>query len=173
MEEEYLKSNYTLLLNHKSEVANAHPSHKPNSKKLKIKANDNACGEDDPIFSMRLEKYDWKLVQEWDVKYLNQGYTTNKPEIWNKTSFSKNFTLFMERSITGFDYREKYYANMNDEKIDLNAEWAEWDRYNHRIIFAKKGKLFVYSKKNGEQEIQDLNHNKPEQIEAPKWAKEW
>jgi hypothetical protein len=58
-----------VLLNHKPAVAKPHEDHKPH--RLKVIPNRNARGEDDPIFSARLERDGWKLITPWKIE--NQG----------------------------------------------------------------------------------------------------
>lgn len=53
------KNNSVVLLNHKPEVAKPHKEHKPH--RLLVIPNKQAHGEDDPIFSQRLERDGWEL----------------------------------------------------------------------------------------------------------------
>src|SRR5215469_14197390 len=57
------QDNYTLLLNHRSHEAVPHPGHVPT--RIRVVPNPEAAGEDDPLYSDRLERDGWRLQQEW------------------------------------------------------------------------------------------------------------
>ena len=65
------KNDRVVLLNHKPEVSTPHKKHKPHRLLLVI-PNPQAHGEDDPIFSQRLERDGWQLREAWQVE--NRGY---------------------------------------------------------------------------------------------------
>src|SRR5579864_2896071 len=64
------KNARVVLLNHKPAVATPHKDHKPH--RLLVRPNSNANGEDEPIFSQRLERDGWKLITPWKIE--NRGY---------------------------------------------------------------------------------------------------
>jgi hypothetical protein len=103
------KSNRVLWLNHKPLVAIPHKDHLPVA--LRVENNPSACGEDDPIYSLRLERDGWKKVQ--DLKYewtgIAHGFKTHQPEIRVKASRrSAGIKLLMNRSISLFKSREGF-----------------------------------------------------------------
>src|SRR5215470_7738594 len=60
------KNNKVVLLNHRPEVAKPHKEHKPHG--LSVIPNKRAYGEDDPIFSQRLERDSWELKAPWRIE---------------------------------------------------------------------------------------------------------
>src|SRR5262249_25149233 len=138
------KSNRVLWLNHNPLVAIPHKDHLPVA--LRVENNPDACGEDDPIYSLRLERDGWRKTQDW--KYggaaTRHGFKTQQPEIRVK-HFRKHsgVSLVMSRSISGFKYREAFavLTREGETKI-LGAEWADWDAAG-RIVFARDGSLHV------------------------------
>lgn len=174
------KDNVTLFLNHNSEASKPHPKHKPEG--ITIIPNDDARGEDDPIFSMRLLKYNWEIVQKWDVKYFgfNQFYKTLNPEIREKINIKTKEKLFLERSLNFLTYKEEfYYQNAFNDKIKLyDVNWAEWDNLG-RLVIAKKGKMYIsnINERNinieNMEELINLNYSKPTLIKPNEWASNW
>lgn len=101
------KSNRLLWLNHKPLVALPHKDHQPTG--LRVESNPNACGEDDPIYSMRLERDGWKKRQEMKYEYVGHGFKTHQPELREKSSrHDSDFKLIMSRSISGFRYKRGF-----------------------------------------------------------------
>lgn len=172
------KSNRLLWLNHKPLVAVPHRDHVPVG--LRFEANPDACGEDDPIYSMRLERDGWMRVQDWKyvLPNLMDGYTTVQPDILEKArKTSQKMRLVMTRSISRYKYTETFSVkNGNDESELGKAEWADWD-YAGRLVFARRGRLYAADLSAfpdiRETEIVDLNPLKPEPIKAPQWSKTW
>lgn len=169
----------TVWLNHKPAVAKPHPKHMP--KKLKVIPNPSARGEDDPIFSMRLERDGWKLVHEWKVE--NRGYprmfATLQPEVREKSLPSWPWVLRLIRSISGLDYKEEFILIEKNRHLEVpleRAAWADWDRHG-RLVLARDGRILaIRVEPNGhliEHELLDLNHVKPAPVEPPYWAKNW
>lgn len=170
----------TVWLNHKADSAKPHPKHIP--KKLKIRSNPDAHGEDAPIYSIRLERDGWKCLQEW--KYINHGYPkmleTVQPEIREKALRGRPWIkLRLIRSISGLDYCEEFSIadEINHCAVALTrASWADWDRRS-RLVFARDGKIFASQIEDVgvlvERELVDLNSAKPEAIPAPYWARKW
>jgi hypothetical protein len=171
-------NNKTILLNHKREASKAHPKHKP--KGLKVILKDNVRGEDDPIFSERLERDGWKLEQEWKVE--NKGfpllYVTLQPEIREKLNPGGTHTIRLTRSISTLDYSEEFCVT--DIKRSIlkqldRASWADWDQQG-RLIFAQDGKLYaglINNAQISEKVLIDLNASKPISFPAPEWAKKF
>ena len=64
------QDNNTVILNHKPDVAKPHPNHVPHG--LQVILKNHVHGEDDPLYSERLQRDGWDLKQEWVVE--NRGY---------------------------------------------------------------------------------------------------
>jgi hypothetical protein len=173
------KSNKTIVLNHKSGVAKPHPKHLPRGLRVTLKKN--VHGEDDPLFSERLERDGWTLKQEWRVQ--SRGYPemfeTLTPEIREKRGPKGLQTIQLRRSIESLDYSEEFAIIVTDQSevtpID-RASWVDWDQQG-RLVFARDGKIFSGRvDKDGhlvERELIDLNPSKPEPVPAPDWATKW
>lgn len=169
----------TVWLNHKPEVAKPHPKHKP--KKLRVIPNENARGEDDPIFSIRLERDGWKLVQEWNIE--NRGhpkmFATLQPEVREKVGPGRTHVIQLTRSIDELDYSEEFSVRRVKQSLvtDIKrASWADWDQQG-RLVFARDGAVFAASiKENGKLNeilLIDLNPSEPRPKPAPDWATKW
>jgi hypothetical protein len=172
------QSNRALWLNHKPLVAIPHKDHLPTG--LRVEANPSACGEDDPIYSMRLERDGWKKTQDWKYGWvgIRDGFKTQQPEIREKVS-SKNprIKLLMIRSISGFKYREDFSVLKGEQEVEIRkAEWADWDHAG-RLVLARGGCLYACDvgafPNVTETELVDLNPLRPEASASPEWAKRW
>jgi hypothetical protein len=173
------KSERVVLLNHKPAVATPHKEHKPHG--LRVIPNPKAQGEDDPIFSQRLERDGWQLKNAWRVE--NRGYPklfhTVQPEIREKVGPDGTHAIRFTRSIEHLDYSEEFAVRHLKKffmtEID-RASWADWDQQG-RLVFARDGKIFAASigdKGNlVEDLLVDLNPAKPEPHAPPEWATKW
>lgn len=95
------QDNHTLLLNHRPPEAIPHPQHKP--KGLRVVPNSDAHGEDDPLYSQRLERDGWHLTQEWKIELLRgNGFRTHEPEVRQREHPRRRLTITMSRSLNGF-----------------------------------------------------------------------
>lgn len=169
------KSNRDLWLNHKPLVAIPHKDHLPIA--LRVENNPAASlgtGENDPIYSMRLERDGWKKVQD----FVGSSFKTQQPEIRIKAS-NKNpeIKLLVERSMTECTYQESFSVLDGSDKVELQgAEWADWDHAG-RLVFAAGGSLFASELSSFPQllatQLADLNALKPELCAPPDWAKCW
>lgn len=169
------KGNRALWLNHKPLVAIPHRDHLPVG--LRVEPNPDACGEDDPIYSMRLQRDGWKKLQDWKYRYVGHGFTTDQSEVREKISRQNpKIKLVMNRSISMFKYKEDYSVVSGSHEVAVRADWADWD-YSGRLLFARNGRLFVADLHAfphvAETQLLDLNTSKPEPCEAPDWARRW
>jgi hypothetical protein len=169
----------TLVLNHKPEVAKPHPNHMPQGIRVNLK--EGVCGEDDPLFSERLQRDGWNLKQEWKVE--NRGYPnmylTRQPEIREKVDADGSQVIRLMRSIEVLDYAEEFVvtkSGQSDVTELCRASWADWDQQG-RLVFARDGKIFAGRLGDDgqliERELTDLNSSKPEPVSAPDWAARW
>jgi hypothetical protein len=171
-------SNNTIVLNHKPQVAKPHPKHLPTA--MHVRLRDNVCGEDDPIFSERLERDGWELKQEWVVE--NRGYPllflTREPEVREKQSPSGPECLQLTRSIAELDYSECFAVrNASSDWLPIEgASWADWDSRG-RLVFARDGRLYAgaltASGALESRELIDINSHTPTTMRAPEWATRW
>jgi hypothetical protein len=127
---------------------------------------------------MRLERDGWEKLQDWKYKYVGHGFRTDQPEIRERVS-PKNpgIRLAMNRSISGFKYKESFTVVRGDHRVDLRgAEWADWDRRG-RLVFVRGGRIFASDLRAfpelEETELADLNPLKPAALAAPDWARRW
>lgn len=175
----FFRDNNTVILNHKPEVARAHPKHPPS--RLTVLLKEHVHGEDDPIFPERLARDGWALKQEWIVE--NRGYPlmfqTHQAEVREKRNNRGTQSIQLTRSMSGLDYEEHFAFRDNDqaEWTPLRtATWADWD-HTGRIVFAEQGKLysgqFSVTGQMHARELIDLNPLKPATVVAPDWAKSW
>lgn len=138
-------SNSSIVLNQKSNLSKPHPKHLPDG--LEVHLKNDVYGEDDPIFSERLERDGSKLRQCWEIE--NRGYPlmflTRQPEVREKRNPIGPQFLLLTRSISFLDYSEHFairYAQ-NSAWIGIErASWADWDSRG-RLVFARDGKLYA------------------------------
>jgi hypothetical protein len=168
--------NKTVFLNHKPAVAIPHPKHLP--KGLHVIPNREAHGEDEPIFSQRLDRDGWHIVQKWNVAYEGRGfYVTHEPEIREKAYKNGKKIILMERSLNRLKYQENFVVKIEENivySVNERGGWIDFDQ-NGRISFFKDGKLFVEKNKDDNNfdlnEIADFNLNKPETTKSSERAK--
>jgi len=173
------KNSRVVHLNHKPEVAKPHKKHKPHG--LLVIPNPHAHGEDDPIFSQRLERDGWRVIKAWLVE--NRGYPklfhTVQPEVREKANPSRTNVIRLTRSIECLDYSEEFSVQSVEHSLVMNIErasWVDWDQQG-RLVLARDGKIFAASIKEGghlaEELLVDLNPLKPRSQPPPEWATKW
>jgi hypothetical protein len=165
-----------LHLNHAPGVAIPHKKHTP-PKKFHVIANPHARGEDDPIYSSRLERDGWVLKQHWEAD--RSRWTTTVPQILEKKSPVGDFSIRLKRSFANLKYSEVFSVCRRKGAIEIpleNARWADWDHAG-RLVFARDGKIlsgcFDPGSELKEQELADFNHAKPKNVTTPNWALRW
>lgn len=171
-------TNTCLVLNHKEEASKPHPKHLPSG--LDVRLREHVWGEDDPIFSERLERDGWSLKQEWEQEFQGYGiaYVTHRPEIREKRCPTSSGSLKLTRSISGFDYSEHFAVRSEHDSAWSEIErasWADWDAQG-RLVFARDGKLHVGTMTSTglkSQELFDFNPHTPSSVRAPDWATHW
>jgi hypothetical protein len=169
----------TVILNHKPEVSTPHPKHIPHG--LQVILKNHVHGEDDPVFSERLQRDGWDLKQEWVVE--NHGYpqmfTTSQAEVREKRNADGSLLLRLTRSIERVDYAEEFAVSAEDGSVLFKIErasWADWD-HRGRLVFARDGRVFVGQVSNSTllstRELVDLNAAEPVAVRSPEWASRW
>lgn len=127
--------NRSLMLNHHPEQAIPHPNHIPRG--LTVTANPGARGEDDPLYSQRLERDGWVCTKSWEVDFEASGfhYTTRVPERRVKRHVTLPLAVIMERRLDGLTYRESFEVEGLDSLVvPEKTEWLDWD---------SRGRLFA------------------------------
>jgi hypothetical protein len=174
-----------LWLNHLPDRSEPHPNHVPPSNKLKVIPNPQAGGEDHPVFFRRLKRDGWEFEGNVVVKRSKKGSVLTTHDLWTKRHAVLNHTLQMTAVATIEDrksgqgaYFEKYcLVPDGSAALDLqDASWADWDR-SGRLLLAREGCLFeVDVRPDGrvrEQQLIDLNNDRPEPVRAPQEANRW
>ena len=172
-------SDKAVQLNH-LRGAKPHPSHKPPGW-LHISPKTSGRGEDDPIFSERLDRDGWSLQQEWKLE--NRGhpkwYRTIQPEVREKRSRSQKQLLRLTRSVERLDYTEEFSVTRGTKmqsQLITRASWADLD-HGGRLIFARDGKVFAGQLYDSgtfkETELADFNSSRPQPLPSPPQAKKW
>ncbi len=169
-----------LWLNHKPPSDVPHPKYLPRG--LRVTANTDARGEDWPVWSERMKRGGWDLIQEGRFRSTMKGWATEQPEIWEQKHRSKSWTLRRSTDAIAFDnYGGPYLESFRlmspaGEVVDVpGATWADWDRTG-RLVFARAGKIFAGSFPSGrlvEKELLDLNANVPARVISPAVARKW
>jgi len=162
------KSNRDVFLNHRADSAYPHPKHV--SSKFKVTPNPEACGEDEPIHSMRLSQSGWICRQHGKFTIAGwAGWQTEQTEIWEKEGRAgkklRRELLKIDFESYGGPYIERYtlVAKNGTQIVISDATWAELDQRGN-LVFAKFGKVYRgKQKKDGikEMEVMDLNGNEP------------
>ena len=172
------KNGRVVLLNHKPEVATPHKEHQPQG--LLVIPNEQAQGEDDPIFSQRLDRDGWELKVPWQVEYqYPKFYHTIQPEVREKSNAGRTHVIQLTRSIERLGRSEEFVLRSEKDSALTaieGASWVDWDQQD-RLVFARHGKVFATSiETNGqvaEEQLIDLNPPRPEPVAPPAWATEW
>lgn len=171
--------NATVELNHKPDRKAAHPKHEPRG--LQVKLRRNVSGEDDPIYSERLERDGWHLKQQWEVEFGGKWhlYHTVAPEVREKARNGTTLAIRLTRSITELDYSEEFAVIDQRGSICIpidGASWVDWDQRG-RLIIARKGKVSVAEiEQDGsvqEALLLDSCGSKPSPVASPGWARNW
>jgi hypothetical protein len=171
------ESSTLVWLNHEAEVAVPHPDHQPNG--LQVVSNPTASGEDYEIWSRRMARDRWVLLQKGDYRLSQDGWKTERKEVWERLGPDGNTSLRMVHDTVTLQriYIESFWL-MQPGRPDLRIEqagWADWDQQG-RLVFVREGKLFagdIEGEAIVERELIDLNPNRPYLLETPEWAQKW
>lgn len=169
----------TLLLNHRPHEAEPHPRHRPRG--LRVVPDPDARGEDDPLYSRRLERDGWRLHQalEGGFATLRQGWVTTAPEIRSRGHRAHGLRLRMERWIAGWRRFDVFTVVAPDGEALLplgEVDWADWDHAG-RLIVLRGGAVHaapVEGARVGDlRPLIDLSADVPEPRAPPAWATSW
>lgn len=170
--------NYSLFLNHRPSESTPHPQHKPT--RLRVTSNPDAHGEDDPLYSQRLDRDGWLQTQEWDWRYEGSpGFRTYSPEIREKAHPGRRVRLAMERVLEGYSYRERFRLVTERPPAPLPvtpvnaADWLE----DGRLAMLGAGRLHVADVVGNRLEnircLIDLTADQNQPRTPPSWASVW
>lgn len=169
-----------LVLNHRPEVAVPHPNHQPRG--LKVTPDPAASGEDDPLYSRRLDRDGWVVRQDWVIE--QRGYpdffhtTTPEVRVRPQPSRPNNLAVVMERRSDGLKYRETFSLEGSGAPVILpgGVDWLDWDQ-SGRLVMLHNGSLSVADVAGRDvspfRELVDFRADAPEEREAPASACIW
>ncbi|HJZ84075.1 MAG TPA: hypothetical protein VKN99_02850 [Polyangia bacterium] len=169
----------SLWLNHRPEVARAHPDHKP--KGLRVVANPEAYGEDEPVYWRRLARDGWVLSQPGHYVHVRGSWKTERPLIWSRRRGVWNLhmvQLAIDFARAGgprvLEYR---LTHPSGRALALDADgWADWDATG-RLVYVRRGRLYAAELDAHaglrESELADLSAAVPQPAQAPTSASRW
>ncbi len=184
-------SNTCIELNHREgEMELGEGFSKPTQFKVKPFQGRPGWGEDDPIWSMRLERDGWrqtayptKTKDDFGAKVWIEF---SPPITWETKNpkYPKQYSLVME--ILGLKEREgpwwitEHSVSVKNDVVSLGrSDWADWS-YSGDLLYAKDGKLFRVPCKGGQLldvkdaiEIADFRFSRFEKMQAPANALRW
>lgn len=171
----------TLWLNHRPGEATPHPAHRPSL--LRVEPNPDAHGEDEPIYTRRLERDGWALRKEWSTEWqgLRPGFRTITPEerVKRQPSGTRSVAIVLERRIDGLKYRERFELDGIDDRPELPPgplDWLDWDAQG-RLIALSGGRVWAAEVADGRvdrfRELLDLRADRPVEREPPPYAQHW
>lgn len=170
-----------LWLNHRPEEAIPHPAHRPAG--LRVEANPEAHGEDEPVYRRRLERDGWALRQEWVTKWrgLGSGFHTISPEIRVKSQpgCTGRAAVVLTRRLDRLRYTEHFALEGMEHAPELPPaplDWLDWDARG-RLVALSGGRVWVAAVADAHvtrfTEVLDLRADRPEERESPASARHW
>jgi hypothetical protein len=165
-----------VLLNHRPEYARPHPNHLPVG--LTVEPDPGARGEDDPLFSRRLERDGWMCIEEGHDQWVSwaEGYVTEQPQILERAC--GDLRIVKRREMARYEVRETFtLAGATVDEVPLEAaDWVDWDRRG-RLIVLRAGKIEVRDVVGGHvgeaRILLDLSADAIETRKSPPWAASW
>lgn len=168
--------NRTLMLNHRPGEDVPHPDHRP--KGLRVSSNPEAAGEDDPLYSQRLQRDGWSLKEDWDISFtLRTGFKTERPQVRERRHPTAPLSLLMHRAVSGYRKHDRFFL-VAPHRVprDLRAQWADWDQRG-RLVLLGSGLLSVASVTadgpGAPTVLLDTSQDRPAARTPPDWAREW
>ncbi|HEU4557783.1 MAG TPA: hypothetical protein VFS20_08030 [Longimicrobium sp.] len=168
------ESERTLLLNHRPGEDEPHRDHRPRG--LRVRPNPDAHGEDDPLYTRRLQRDGWRMEQPWEVVRNGYDFSTTVPEIMSRGHRSHLLRMVKERSMTNLRRRERFHvAFPYGGTLPLDgADWADWDHAG-RLVVLRRGAVSAADIVNGQlqplRELIDLTADTFEPREPPPSAR--
>ena len=175
------ESNTHLWLNHGPNAATPHPAHRP-PRWLRVTPNPMPRGEDRPVWSRRMKRDGWTMVQEGSFPHTISGWRTEQTEIWERPAPDGHArlrvtTVGIDFRVPGGPYVETFALYLSSGAVVPieGAKWADWDQAG-RLAFARDGRLFrgeIHDGRIVEKFLIDLNPNRPYALQAPDHARRW
>lgn len=168
-----------LRLNHRPDEATPHPEHHPRG--LTVEPDPEARGENDPVYSARLTRDGWDVLQKWQLEWCGPPsyYKTHAPEIRARQHPARNFRVEMHRRIDELRYRESFSVVGPGGEAPLptgRIDWVDWDSTGRLVVLvdgrvdvAKVGGREVGAWRN----LVDFALDQPESREPPHRATVW
>ena len=159
-----------LWLNHPPDQAEPHPQHPPRG--LEIETNPEAAGEDEPVYSRRLDREGWVLGRRMEVELSRErGYRTLAPEERVKQappdSDGRGMSISLERSVMRFTRQSRFriHGAANEPELPPGPlDWLDWDSRG-RIIALSGGRVWAAHVSDGRvprfTELIDLRRDEP------------
>jgi hypothetical protein len=168
--------NRTLMLNHRPGEDTPHPDHV--AKGLRVSPNRDAAGEDDPLYSQRLERDGWVLKEDWQVSYTGRaGFSTARPQVRERRHPTAPFSLLMHRAIHGFRKHDRFFlVGPHRSVTELQAQWADWDQRGRLVLLANGAVSVAAVSTAGLAEstvLFETSEDRPVERASPAWARLW
>ncbi len=171
-----------LWLNHGPHAATAHSDHRP-PRWLRVTPNPMAQGEDWPVWSRRMTRDGWSMVQKGSFHLEGlSAWRTEQTEIWERLSPDASArlrltTVGINFRMPGGPYVVRFALHLPSGAVIPveDARWADWDQAG-RLVYAREGRLFrgeIHDGRIVESVLGDLNPNKPYTFRAPDHARRW
>jgi len=177
---------HTVKLHHDAAHATPHPAHRPRG--LRIITPPDHLFRDTNLYRERLERDGWRLVQKgiWPPRSplaIHRRWEATRPIVWQRAHPPSRYALRWE--LRGYDadlVGGEAMAEYAIEDIEthartmiVGASWAEWDQ-GGRLVFVRDGCLYGGSSDGTGGEpvmLADFNAQRPYELAAPAWAREW
>ncbi len=140
-------------------------------------------GEDYPIYSQRLERDGWALLQSSEHRYVRGRIETMQPEVWRKSDRSGKWMLTSKQRHRNDPHGPWYdmtyevsAAGGKTEPAGIAADWADWDQSNRLVATREAGLYAIKLRARREPEwelLADFTADKPASVETPAWAACW
>jgi hypothetical protein len=157
-----------VFLNHRPNVAVAHPKHGPRG--FRVTSNPQACGEDDPVLVPRMTRDGWKFTQGLEYDY--KARRAVRPAVMEKTSKKGGMTLRVEHFPDGGTEEPSVFSVVGKDGSETPVgigTWADFDQQG-RLVLASEGKLFAGTWANGKvalAALADFNGSRPNPQRVP------
>jgi hypothetical protein len=169
-----------LWLNHTPDDATPHPAHMPRG--LHVTPDPDAGGEDEPIYSRRLERDGWAHRTDWVLEWQGErrGYRTITPgQRVKPRPATADVAIVLLRRIDNLKYREHFQLEGAANELELPPgplDWLDWDSRG-RLIALSGGRIWA-AELDGRtvgrfRELLDLRGDEPEHRSTPPGALVW
>src|SRR5437762_12389611 len=121
---------------------------------VRVNANPDARGEDDPLYAARLTRDGWAVTQQWEwlrpTKWSEPSGTVtpehrDRPHPAGKLTIRMKRSWPVERSLSASPYHESFEIRDAAGSLALDlagVDWADWDR-GGRLVFLRGGAVWA------------------------------